>query len=59
MINYIVAHISEIIAIVTGIVTVASLIVRLTPSPKDDAVVSAISKFINTLALNKPVTPKK
>lgn len=46
-------HYKDIIQIVTVTVTLASLIVRLTPSEKDDAFVM---KIVNFLALNKPKT---
>lgn len=43
------------VSIVTGVVTVASLIVKLTPTPKDDDFVAKIMTIINALALNKPL----
>jgi len=48
--DYITKHWADIVAIVTGIVTVASIIVKLTPSTADDNVVSKIMQF---LAMNK------
>lgn len=41
--------------IVTSTVTLASLIVKLTPTPKDDAAVAKLLAIINALALNKPI----
>lgn len=47
------AHLLEIAAIYGGIVTVASIIVKLTPTPKDDAVLSGVIAFVSKwLALN-------
>jgi hypothetical protein len=43
------------VGIVTGVVTVASLIVKLTPTPKDDDFIAKIMAIINALALNKPL----
>lgn len=48
--DYITTHWTDIIAIVTGVVTVASIIVKLTPNKYDDAVVLKIMQF---LSLNK------
>jgi Na+-transporting NADH:ubiquinone oxidoreductase subunit NqrC len=43
--------------IVTGTVTVASIIVKLTPTQKDDAVLAQIIKFLAVIGLNKdPLT---
>jgi len=43
-------EIKDIMLIVTSVVTIASIIVKLTPSKYDDAV---IAKIITFLALNK------
>jgi hypothetical protein len=43
--------------IVTGTVTVASIIVKLTPTQKDDAVLAQIIKFLAVIGFNKdPLT---
>ena len=42
----------EIVMWITTIVTVASLIAASTPTPKDDAWIGKIYKFIDMLALN-------
>ena len=55
LINWTMAHKLEIIALVGGIVTVASVVVKLTPTPKDDAALAVVVKVLNSLALN----PKK
>ena len=39
--------------IVTSMVTAASLIVKLTPSTKDDTVLAAIIKVLTAISLNK------
>ena len=52
VINWITEHQGDLLAIITGIVTVASLIANLTPTEKDDSIVGKISGIINLLALN-------
>tara|TARA_R110002074_G_scaffold398996_1_gene591532 strand:+ start:1009 stop:1206 length:198 start_codon:yes stop_codon:yes gene_type:complete len=52
MISWITTHLSEIVAILTGAVTVASAIAALTPTPKDDNVVGKVYKVVDWLALN-------
>jgi len=44
---------TEILAIVGGIVTVASMIVKLTPTPKDDEFLKKIVSLLNIIAINK------
>ena len=39
--------------IATGLVTVASIIVKLTPSETDDKIVNGILKVLKTISLNK------
>jgi len=43
------------IALVGGIVTVARVVVKMAPTPKDDAALAVVVKALNFLALN----PKK
>lgn len=57
IINWIMAHWMDIGAIIAGVVAVASLVVKLTPTPKDDAILAKVIKVMNALALN-PKTPK-
>ena len=45
-------EIQDIISYITAIVTVASVIVAVTPTPKDDEVLSKFYKIIEALALN-------
>lgn len=65
--NWILDNLDEIIGVVTAIVTAASLIAAITPSPKDDDAVGRASgwlaKFraiVNLLAINvKNAKPKR
>lgn len=50
--NWIIANASEIIAIITAIVTVASMIANLTPTETDNKIIAAITRVINLLGLN-------
>lgn len=52
MFDYITAHAGELVAIVTAVVTVASLVANLTKTDADNKIIAKISKFINLLALN-------
>lgn len=40
-------------AIVSGVVTVASVVAKLTPNPKDDGVTDKLVKLVDIVALNK------
>jgi hypothetical protein len=51
-IKFITDNAEALIAIVTGIVTVASLVANLTPSDKDNSWVAKVAKVVNYLALN-------
>ena len=44
--------IGEWIGIITGVVCLASIICALTPTPKDDAMISKLYKIVELLALN-------
>ena len=50
--SWISANIETVIAIVTAVVTLASLIASITPTPKDNAVITKLYKVIDLLALN-------
>lgn len=52
IISWVTEHSGELIAILTGIVTVASAIAALTPTPKDDTIVKKVYKIVDWLALN-------
>ena len=52
IIQWISSHMGEMIAILTGAVTVASAVAALTPTPKDDNIVGKAYKIVDWLALN-------
>ncbi len=52
--NWIQTNGKDILAIIGGIVTVASLIVKLTPTPKDDVVLAKVIKVLAALSLFNP-----
>ncbi len=56
IINFITSHYDEILAIIGGIVSVATLIVKLTPTTKDDEI---LDKIVNFLAKFSLVNTKK
>lgn len=57
LISWFQLHWTDIVQIYLGIIGVASIIVKLTPTLKDDNVLLGIVKFIGKyLALNKTVT---
>ena len=51
-IKWISANIETVIAIVTAVVTLASLIASITPTPKDNDVIAKVYKVVDLLALN-------
>ena len=50
--NFIINHIDEILVVISSIVTTASAICALTPSTKDDSILSKIRQAMDVLALN-------
>jgi len=52
MLGYMLEHGGELLAIASGIVTVASMVAALTPTPKDDSVIARLRKLVDVLALN-------
>jgi hypothetical protein len=52
IIAFVKAHIVDLVAIGTAIVTAASAIANLTPTDTDNKIVAVLSKAINWLALN-------
>lgn len=46
VVNWIIEHWVDILAIYAGVVAVASVIVKLTPSLRDDTILLAIVKFV-------------
>lgn len=56
IISWVQAHGADLIALYLAIVGLASVIVKLTPTPKDDNILKKIMDFIGKfIALNKPV----
>lgn len=54
VIDWFQAHNGDLILLVTSLIGTASIIVRLTPTPKDDAIFSKIYAFVSKfVALNK------
>ncbi|MBR4356223.1 MAG: hypothetical protein IKP96_06660 [Elusimicrobiaceae bacterium] len=47
-------HAKDILAVIGAVVTAASLIVKLTPTPADDAVLSKIIHVLSALSLVNP-----
>lgn len=54
MINWIQANGKDILAIIGGIVTVASIIVKLTPTPKDNKVLEFLIKVLSAFGIFNP-----
>ena len=52
IVNWLVNHKTELVSIATGVVTVASAIAALTPTPKDNTVVGKLYKILDWFALN-------
>lgn len=59
IIDYITANWEAIIAAFAGVMMAARLIVKLTPTPKDDAAMAKVIKFLKNLGLVIPDEPKK
>ena len=54
IVNWIVGHIDDLIAIYLGLIRVASIIVKLTPQLKDDHILKGIIRFMGKfIALNR------
>lgn len=47
MLDWILTHWADLLAIYGGIVAVATVIVKLTPSPKDDSILEKIIKILD------------
>jgi len=45
-------NVVELIAYVTGIIAIASLVSAITPTPKDDILIGKLYKLVDLLALN-------
>lgn len=59
MINFITIHYTDFLAIIGGLVSVASLIVKLTPSQQDDAILAKVIKFLDYFSVVNPKENKK
>jgi len=58
VLEIIISHLDEAWIIIASVVTIASIIVKWTPSQKDDAILGKIVNFLNKCALN-PKNKKK
>lgn len=52
--TWIMEHWKDILAVIGGVVTTASIIVKLTPTQKDDTVLAKIIKILAALSLYNP-----
>lgn len=52
--NWIVEHWKDVLAIIGAVVTVASLIVKLTPTQKDDNILAKIIKVLSAIGIFNP-----
>lgn len=57
--EWVMSHKLELVGIAGGIIIAARIIVKLTPTPKDDTVLAAIVKILRQLGLNLPPDEKK
>ena len=51
MIKFITTHYAELLEIIGAVVSVATLVVKLTPTPKDDHVLAKLIKLFSALSL--------
>lgn len=51
--EYFLANWDSILLIISGAISTASVIVKLTPTPKDDAILAKVIAFLKILSLNK------
>lgn len=54
MVNWIVEHLQDVLSIIAGVIGIATIIVKLTPTQKDDAVLAKIIKVLSALSLCNP-----
>ena len=59
VIAWVSAHYQDVFAIIGAVVTCATLIVQLTPSQRDDAVLAKVVAFLNWLSVVNPKPPAK
>jgi hypothetical protein len=58
MIEWIVAHLDELFAAIGAAVALATIIVKLTPSQSDDALLARVVAVLNYLSIVNPKAPK-
>lgn len=56
--EWIVSHIDQLFAAIGAAVALATIIVGLTPSQKDDAILARVVAFLNYLSIVNPKAPK-
>lgn len=54
IINWCTAHWDEVLQVIGGVVAVATIIVKLTPTQKDDSVLGKVIKVLAALSLVNP-----
>ncbi|NBK22025.1 MAG: hypothetical protein EOM68_08370 [Spirochaetia bacterium] len=59
IINWIMANIENICTVICGIILVSSLIIKLTPSTKDNEVLNKIITFLDRFSIAKTADDKK
>ncbi len=52
--NWIIEHYKDVLEIIGAVVSLATLIVALTPTQKDDAVLAKVIKFLSAFGLLNP-----
>lgn len=52
MMQWVIDHIGDLIEIASMVVAIAAIIASMTPTPKDDGVVSLLRKIVDILAFN-------
>lgn len=54
MVNWIVEHWQDVLSIIAGVIGISTIIVKLTPTQKDDAILAKIIKVLSALSLCNP-----
>lgn len=54
LIKWCTAHWDEVLAVIGGIVALATMIVKLTPTQKDDSVLASVIKFLAAFSIVNP-----
>ena len=55
MFDWLISNWEGILILISAIVTISSIIVKWTPTPKDDKILAKVLKFLELLSLNKKV----